>query len=74
MARRPYRLSSETLRENDLGELGNILARQSSTPFRHFYDRSYRDCRLIYRLPGPRQIQTLVQVWKELRKMAAIRG
>ncbi len=36
---------------------------------RDFYDQAYRDCRLIYsRLPSPRQMQTLVQVWKQLRR------
>jgi hypothetical protein len=34
-----------------------------------FYEQSYRDCRLIYsRIPSPRQMQTLVQAWKQLWK------
>ncbi len=33
------------------------------------YDRAHEDCRLIYtRLPSPRKIQSLVQVWKQLWK------
>jgi hypothetical protein len=36
---------------------------------REFYEQAYRDCRLLYNhLPSPRQIQTLVQVWKQLWK------
>jgi hypothetical protein len=36
---------------------------------RDFYEQAYKDCRLIYdRLPAPRQMQTLVQVWKQLWK------
>ena len=36
---------------------------------RNFYEQAYRDCRLVYNnLPSPRQIQTLVQVWKQLWK------
>jgi hypothetical protein len=34
---------------------------------RRFYDRAHEDCRMIYdRLPSPKQMQTLVQVWKQL--------
>jgi hypothetical protein len=36
---------------------------------REFYEVAYRDCRLVNdHLPSPRQIQTLVQVWKQLWK------
>jgi hypothetical protein len=36
---------------------------------RDFYDRAPEECWLIYTgLPTPRKIQTLVQVWKQLRK------
>jgi hypothetical protein len=69
MARRRDREKSDELSERDLEELRHNLAHLSVTAVRDFYEQAYRDCRLIYsRLPSPRQMQTLVQVWKQLRK------
>jgi hypothetical protein len=69
MARRPGREKVEMLSENDLKELRHNLAHLTLSAVRDFYEQVYRDCRLIYtRLPSPRQMQTLVQVWKQLRK------
>lgn len=69
MARRPDREQPEVLSEKDLTDLRHNLAHLSATAVREFYDRAYQDCRLVYnRLPSPRQIQTLVQVWKQLWK------
>jgi hypothetical protein len=69
MARRPGREKVEVLSENDLKELRHNLAHLTLSAVRDFYEQAYRDCRLIYtRLPSPRQMQTLVQVWKQLRK------
>jgi hypothetical protein len=69
MARRPGREKVEMLSENDLKELRHNLAHLTFSAVRDFYEQAYRDCRLIYtRLPSPRQMQTLVQVWKQLRK------
>jgi hypothetical protein len=69
MARRPDREKYELLSENDLKELRRSLAHLSVTAVRDFYERAYQDCRLVYnRLPSPRQMQTLVQVWKQLWK------
>jgi hypothetical protein len=69
MARRPGREKVDMLSEKDLKELRHNLAHLTVVAVRDFYDQAYRDCRLIYtRLPSPRQIQTLVQVWKQLRK------
>jgi hypothetical protein len=69
MARRPDRGKGEVLNELDLKELRHNLAHLSVSAVRDFYDRTYRDCRLIYdRLPSPRQMQTLVQAWKQLWK------
>jgi hypothetical protein len=32
---------------------------------RRFYERAHQDCCMIYdRLPSPKRMQTLVQVWK----------
>jgi hypothetical protein len=69
MARRPDLEKAEVLSENDLKELRYNLAHLSVSAVREFYERAYQDCRLVYnRLPSPRKIQTLVQVWKQLHK------
>ena len=68
MARRE-RSDSEILTQKDLSQLRHNLAHLSVHAVRDFYDRTHRDCRLIYnRLPSPRQMQTLVQIWKQLWK------
>jgi len=69
MARRPDRKKAEMLSEDDLRELRHNLAHLSVGAVRDFYDQAYRDCRLIYhRLPTPKQMQVLVQAWKQLWK------
>ncbi len=69
MARRPDRAKADAMSEADLRELRHNLAHLSVSAVRDFYERAYQDCRLIYdRLPSPRQMQTLVQVWKQLWK------
>jgi hypothetical protein len=69
MARRPNRDKLEILSEKDLQTLRHNLAHLSVPAVRDFYESAYRDCRLIYnRLPTPKQMQTLVQVWKQLWK------
>jgi len=69
MARRPDRQEAEMLSEENLSELRRNLAHLSLPAVRDFYEQAYRDCRLIYsRIPSPRQMQTLVQVWKQLWK------
>jgi len=69
MARRFDRDKEDVLSEQDLKQLHENLSRLSPQAVRDFYDRAHEDCRLIYtRLPTPRKIQTLVQVWKQLWK------
>jgi hypothetical protein len=69
MARRPGREKVEVLSEADLKEIRHNLARLSIQAVRDFYASAHRDCHLIYnRLPTPKQMQTLVQVWKQLWK------
>jgi hypothetical protein len=71
MARRPNHdiKSSEILNAEDLKELRHNLAHLSINAVRDLYDQAYRDCRLIYhRLPTPKQMQILVQAWKQLWK------
>jgi len=65
MARRPDPKKDEKLTEKDLDELRYNLAHLSVDAVRRFYERAHEDCRMIYdRLPSPKQMQTLVQVWK----------
>jgi hypothetical protein len=69
MARRPDHKKAEVLSEDDLKQLRHNLAHLSVGAVRDFYDQAYRDCRLIYhRLPSPKQMQVLVQAWKQLWK------
>jgi hypothetical protein len=69
MARRPDPRESEILSKKNLEELRYNLAHLSLPAVRQFYEQAYQDCRLIYdRLPSPKQMQTLVQVWKQLWK------
>ena len=69
MARRFDRDKEDVLSEQDLKQLRENLSRLGPQGVRDFYDRAHEDCRLIYtRLPTPRKIQTLVQVWKQLWK------
>jgi hypothetical protein len=69
MARRPPPEESDVLSEEEIKQLRYNLAHLSPGSVREFYLRAYEDCRLAYeRLPSPRKIQTLVQVWKQLWK------
>jgi hypothetical protein len=53
----------------ELGELRRTLAGLSLDALRQFYERTHRDCQMVFnKLPTPKRIQTLVQVWKQLRK------
>jgi hypothetical protein len=69
MARRPGHEKPDVLNEEELKQLRHNLAHLSLDGVRQFYERAFEDCRLVYnRLPSPRRIQTLVQVWKQLWK------
>ena len=69
MARRPDPREAEMLTKQNLDELRHNLAHLSLSAVRQDYDRAYQDCRLIYdRVPSPKQMQILVQVWKQLWK------
>jgi hypothetical protein len=69
MARRPDPGNPEIFTEQDLKELRHNLAHLSLDAVRRFYEGAYQDCRLIYgRLPSPKQMQTLVQAWRQLWK------
>jgi hypothetical protein len=69
MARRPDSEKHEQLTQKDLEELRHNLAHLSIDAVRRYYERAHEDCRMIYdRLPSPKQVQTLVQVWRQLWK------
>jgi len=69
MARRPTLETPDVLTEEELKQLRHNLAHLSTDGVRQFYERAYQDCRLMYdKVPSPCKIQTLVQVWKQLRK------
>jgi hypothetical protein len=67
MARRQDKPPAEVLTEKDLKDLRYNLAHLSVSAVRQAYERAYEDCRLIYsRVPTPKQMQILVQVWRQL--------
>ena len=69
MARRPDKREAEILSREHLAEIRYNLAHLSLPAVRDAYERAYQDCRMIYsRIPSPKQMQTLVQVWKQLWK------
>ena len=71
MARRPnLEKREEILTRKHLDELSENLAHLSMSAVLDFYQRAYRDCRIInsHTFPPARAIQELVQAWKQLRK------
>ena len=69
MARPPDRGKIEIFSKKDLDDLRYNLAHLSIDAVRRFYETAHNDCRMLYdRLPSPKQMQTLVQVWKQLWK------
>ena len=72
MARRP---DSSTKKEEiwtrtDLKEIMRNLSLLSEHGVREFYERAYRECRIInsHTFPPARAVQELVQAWKQLRQ------
>ena len=71
MARRPdFDKPRESLTEEELKQLGENLAHLSPSAVLDFYQRAYRECRIInsQTFPTARAVQELVQAWKQLRK------
>ncbi len=71
MARRPDPARrEEILSREHLNELAQNLSRLSMNSILDFYQRAYRDCRIInsQTFPPARAVQELVQAWKQLRK------
>ena len=71
MARRPdFGNHDEIWSREDLKRISENLAHLSEHAVREFYDRAYRECRIINSrtFPSARSVQELVQAWKQLRK------
>ena len=69
MARRSERGKEESLTADELNQLRENLSRLSQQHVEDFYRTAYEDCRMVFnRVPNPKAIQTLVQVWKQLWK------
>ena len=71
MTRRPEIGKKEEIWSGeDLKEIMHNLSLLSEHGVREFYDRAYRECRIInsHTFPPARAIQELVQAWKQLRK------
>ncbi len=71
MARRPELGSKEEIwRPEELKQIRHNLSLLSEHGVREFYERAYRECRIInsQTFPPARAVQELVQAWKQLRK------
>lgn len=71
MARRPEIGKKEEIwTREDLKEIMRNLSLLSEHGVREFYERAYRECRIInsQSFPPARAVQELVQAWKQLRK------
>ena len=67
MARRPE-VAKHVLNRQDLEELNRRLSMMSVTAVRDFYHSAHLACRLDgERVPSARNIQELVQAWKQIR-------
>ena len=60
----------EVWTREDLKEIMQNLSHLSEHGVREFYERAYRECRIInsQTFPPARAVQELVQAWKQLRK------
>jgi hypothetical protein len=69
MARRPNREQEQVLTAEQLKKLQHGLSLLSSASVMHEYERAHQACKPIFeRLPSPLRMQTLVAIWKQLRK------
>lgn len=69
MARRREIREEEILSAQELKEMRQGLSRLSIDAVQHAYNTAYARCRMVNdRVPSPRSIQELVQVWKQLWK------
>lgn len=71
MARRPDSGNREEIwMHAELQQIAHTLSLLSEHGVREFYERAYRECRIInsHTFPPARAMQELVQAWKQLRK------
>lgn len=71
MARRPsFGKPDDVLSRDHLKQISEHLSRLSPPAVLDFYQRAYRECRIINSgtFPPARAVQELVQAWKLLRK------
>lgn len=71
MPRRPDAGKQEEVWTRDeLRDIAHNLSLLSEHGVREFYDRAYRECRIVNSrtFPRARAVQELVQAWKQLRK------
>jgi hypothetical protein len=55
----------DVLSAEEIKQLRHRIAHLSPEGVRQLYSRAFEDCRLVYtRIPSPRKMQTLVQLWK----------
>ncbi len=68
MARRSDRDEfPNVLNAEDLKHIRHHIAHLSLSAVQEMYESALEECRLVNaRLPNPRQIQMLVQIWKQL--------
>ncbi len=65
----------DVLSAEEIKELRHRIAHLSPDGVRRLYDRAFEDCRLVYtRIPSPRKMQTLVQLWKQLWEVEKLGG
>ena len=59
----------DVLSAEEIKQFRHRIAHLSPEGVRQLYDRAFEDCRLVdSRIPRPRTMQTLVQLWKQLWK------
>jgi len=69
MARRPNRANAEALSEQDLKDLRHNPTHGNAFAVRDFHERRYGARRRLYdHTPTVKQMQLLVQTWKQLWK------
>jgi hypothetical protein len=67
--RRDHDEKPDALTAAELKEMSDRLAHLSPVAVQNFYEEAFEKCRMIYgRVPSPRKMQTLVAIWKVLRK------
>jgi hypothetical protein len=66
---RPRDEPPDVLSAEEIKEMRHRIAHLSPDGVRRIYEEAFEKCRLMYgRVPSPRKMQTLVQVWKQLWK------